>query len=205
VAIAVARSSQVALLTRLTQNTNADTIVINAAIDPVDLARSFMISNVNRLAAKNAIAIARLIICVMILFVPVVVGLLVLPKIENQNPAALILKTWGSCFACPSKIQSLANNTNFFARLITYLELVNIATGTAKIRKSAIIDHRVGRYLDRDHNAARNILSRGLATVGHTGSFEFNSSNAWEDKTSTLVGENQLGQVRSLNQESPSL
>jgi putative transposase len=62
-----------------------------------------------------------------------------------------------------------------------------------------------GGVLDRDHNAARNILRRGLSTVGHTGTFEFNSSNTWGDQTATLVGENQLGQVRSLNQESPRL
>jgi putative transposase len=45
-----------------------------------------------------------------------------------------------------------------------------------------------GCVLDRDHNAARNILSRGLSTVGHTGTFEFNSSNTWGDQTSTIDG-----------------
>jgi putative transposase len=38
-----------------------------------------------------------------------------------------------------------------------------------------------GCVLDRDHNAARNILSRGLATVGHTGSYGLDSCNAWGD------------------------
>lgn len=59
-----------------------------------------------------------------------------------------------------------------------------------------------GCVLDRDYNAARNILSRGLATVGHTGSYGLDSCNAWGDPTATLVGANLLEQVRSLNQES---
>lgn len=38
---------------------------------------------------------------------------------------------------------------------------------------------RCGCVLNRDHNAARNILSRGLATVGHTGSYGLEPCNAW--------------------------
>jgi len=45
-----------------------------------------------------------------------------------------------------------------------------------------------GCVLDRDHNAARNILSRGLSTVGHTGTFGLEPSNAWGEDASTLVG-----------------
>jgi putative transposase len=45
-----------------------------------------------------------------------------------------------------------------------------------------------GCVLDRDHNAARNILSRGLSTVGHTGTFGLDPSNASGDETSTQVG-----------------
>jgi putative transposase len=62
-----------------------------------------------------------------------------------------------------------------------------------------------GCVMDRDHNAARNILSRGLATVGHTGSYGLDSCNAWGDQTSTLIGANLSEQVRSQNQESPRL
>jgi putative transposase len=62
-----------------------------------------------------------------------------------------------------------------------------------------------GCVMDRDHNAARNILSRGLGTVGHTGTFGLDSNNAWGDQTSTLIGASLSEQVRSLNQESPSL
>lgn len=45
-----------------------------------------------------------------------------------------------------------------------------------------------GCVLDRDLNAARNILSRGLGTVGHTGTFMLDMSNALGESTSTLVG-----------------
>ena len=41
-----------------------------------------------------------------------------------------------------------------------------------------------GCILARDENAARNILSIGLSTVGHTG------AKAWGDETSILAGEN---------------
>ncbi len=45
-----------------------------------------------------------------------------------------------------------------------------------------------GCVLDRDHNAAINILSRGLGTVGHIGTFALDASNALGESTSTLVG-----------------
>lgn len=51
----------------------------------------------------------------------------------------------------------------------------------------------------------KSILSRGLATVGHTGSYGLDSCNAWGDQTSTLIGANLSEQVRSPNQESPCL
>jgi len=54
-----------------------------------------------------------------------------------------------------------------------------------------------GCVLDRDHNAARNILSRGLSTVGHTGTFGLDPSNASGELTSTLVGEILQEQVNS--------
>jgi putative transposase len=59
--------------------------------------------------------------------------------------------------------------------------------------------------MDRDENGARNILSRGLSTVGHTGTFALDASNALGDKTSIQVGEILSGQVMSLIKESPSL
>lgn len=54
-----------------------------------------------------------------------------------------------------------------------------------------------GTVLDRDHNAARNILSRGLGTVGHTGTFMLDMSNASGELTSTLAGEILSKQVSS--------
>jgi putative transposase len=47
---------------------------------------------------------------------------------------------------------------------------------------------KCGCVMDRDENAARNILSRGLGTVGHTGTFMLDMSNALGESTSTLVG-----------------
>jgi len=56
---------------------------------------------------------------------------------------------------------------------------------------------KCGCVMDRDENAARNILNRGLGTVGHTGTFALDASNAWGDETATLVGANLLEQVMS--------
>lgn len=47
---------------------------------------------------------------------------------------------------------------------------------------------KCGCVMDRDHNAARNILGQGLGTVGHTGTFMLDMSNALGESTSTLVG-----------------
>ncbi|MTJ50099.1 RNA-guided endonuclease TnpB family protein [Dolichospermum sp. UHCC 0259] len=62
-----------------------------------------------------------------------------------------------------------------------------------------------GCVMDRDENAARNILSRGLSTVGHTGTFMLDMSNALGDKSSTRAGEILDEQVVSLIKESLSL
>jgi len=48
---------------------------------------------------------------------------------------------------------------------------------------------KCGCVIDRDENAARNILSRGLGTVGHTGTFALDASNALGESISTLAGE----------------
>ena len=61
-----------------------------------------------------------------------------------------------------------------------------------------------GCSLDRDHNAAINILNRALSTVGHTGTWTIISPNAGGDRASTVLGENQVQQAGSLNRESPS-
>ncbi|AOW99339.1 hypothetical protein BJP34_07595 [Moorena producens PAL-8-15-08-1] len=59
---------------------------------------------------------------------------------------------------------------------------------------------KCGCNLDRDHNAAKNILNRALSTVGHTETFR----NAWGDLASTFPDSGLVKQVSSLNQESPS-
>lgn len=56
---------------------------------------------------------------------------------------------------------------------------------------------KCGCVMDRDENAARNILSRGLGTVGHIGTSTLDVGNSCGDETSTLVGENLHKQVMS--------
>ncbi|PPT10627.1 Mobile element protein [Geitlerinema sp. FC II] len=61
---------------------------------------------------------------------------------------------------------------------------------------------RCGFELDRDHNAAINILNAALSTVGHTGTW-VTDPNASGDLTATLAGANLSEQVGSLKEESP--
>ncbi|MEH2456337.1 RNA-guided endonuclease InsQ/TnpB family protein [Nostoc sp.] len=56
---------------------------------------------------------------------------------------------------------------------------------------------RCGCVMDRDENAARIILSRGLGTVGHTGTFALDVSNAWGDEAATPSGATLIEQVMS--------
>lgn len=58
--------------------------------------------------------------------------------------------------------------------------------------------------MDRDWNAAINILKSALSTVGHTGTWVLDP-NALGDSTSTLAGEILSEQVGSMNKESPRL
>ncbi|CAD5918472.1 Putative transposase in snaA-snaB intergenic region [Planktothrix agardhii] len=64
---------------------------------------------------------------------------------------------------------------------------------------------RCGCAMDRNENAARNILSRGLSTVGLMGTFMLDMSNALGESTSTRAGEILFEQVGSVNKESPRL
>jgi putative transposase len=59
-----------------------------------------------------------------------------------------------------------------------------------------------GFVMDRDWNAAINILKLALSTVGHTGT-RILDPNALGDSASTQVGEILLEQVESVNKESP--
>lgn len=56
---------------------------------------------------------------------------------------------------------------------------------------------KCGCVMDRDHNAARNILCQGLSTVGHTGTFALDASNALGDESSTLFGVSLIEHVAS--------
>jgi putative transposase len=56
---------------------------------------------------------------------------------------------------------------------------------------------KCGCLMDRDENAARNILSRGLGTAGHVGTFALDASNSGGDETSTLSGASLIEQVMS--------
>jgi len=62
-----------------------------------------------------------------------------------------------------------------------------------------------GCVMDRDENAARNILGRGLGTVGHTGTFALDASNALGDEATTHAGAILDEQVMSLIKESQCL
>jgi putative transposase len=64
---------------------------------------------------------------------------------------------------------------------------------------------KCGCVLDRDMNAARNILALGLGTVGHTGTFMLDMSNALGESTSTLAEVILSEQVGSMIKESPCL
>jgi putative transposase len=61
-----------------------------------------------------------------------------------------------------------------------------------------------GFVLDRDWNAAINILKLALSTVGHTGTWILDQ-NALGDSASTHAGEILYEQVGSMNKESSPL
>jgi putative transposase len=64
---------------------------------------------------------------------------------------------------------------------------------------------KCGCVLDRDENAAINILEKALRTVGHTGTAIHEIEKAWGENTSTFLEVILSKQVISMNQESPRL
>lgn len=96
----------------------------------------------------------------------------------------------------------------YFGRVFGKITIAVPAAGTSQectqcgtvVKKSLSTRTHIcqcGCVLDRDHNAARNILSRGLATVGHTGSWLLDSRKALGESTPTLAGAILLEQVGS--------
>ncbi len=76
----------------------------------------------------------------------------------------------------------------------------------ATVKKSLSMRTQVcgcGFVLDRDWNAAINILKLALSTTGHVGTWIVDP-NASGDLASTLVGAILSGQAESMNEESPS-
>jgi putative transposase len=69
----------------------------------------------------------------------------------------------------------------------------SLSTRTHVCRCGALSLSKGGCELDRDHNAAINILNKGLGTVGHTGTFVLEPSNASGESTSIKVCENLPG------------
>jgi putative transposase len=61
-----------------------------------------------------------------------------------------------------------------------------------------------GFVLDRDWNAAINILKLALSTTGHVGTWILDP-NASGDLASTVLGENLFQQAGSMSEESPHL
>ena len=77
----------------------------------------------------------------------------------------------------------------------------------ATVKKSLSMRTHVckcGFVLDRDWNAAINILKLALSTTGHVGTWVIDP-NASGDSTATLVGAILLEQVGSMNEESSRL
>jgi len=104
----------------------------------------------------------------------------------------------------------------YFGKVFGKITIAVVAAGTSQecskcgaIVKKALSTRthvcQCGCVLDRDHNSGKIILSRGLATVGHTGSYGLEPCNAWGEATATEVGVILPQQVTSLNQESPCL
>ncbi|WP_293080028.1 transposase, partial [Moorena sp. SIO3H5] len=77
----------------------------------------------------------------------------------------------------------------------------SLSTRTHVCKCGCRLDSPKATLRERDHNAARNILTRALGTVGHTGTFQ----NAWGDLSSTLPGSDLVEQDGSMIQESPGL
>ena len=84
----------------------------------------------------------------------------------------------------------------------------NCSTCGATVKKSLSTRTHVcqcGCELDRDHNAAINILNAALSTTGHVGTWVLDDPNASGDLAPTVLGANLSQQAESVNEESSRL
>lgn len=106
------------------------------------------------------------------------------------------------------------NWVEYFGKVFGKITIAVVPNGTSQecsqcgeaVKKSLSTRTHVcqcGCEMDRDHNAARNILSRGLSTVGHTGRYGLDPWNALGELVTTLSGEILVGQTDSVIKESP--
>ncbi len=101
--------------------------------------------------------------------------------------------------------QKMGNVTIAVPPHYTSQECSNCGTIVKKSLSTRTHKCACGAELDRDFNAAINILRRGLSTVGHTGTWINDDPNAWGEGTATIAVEILFEQVRFANQESPCM
>ncbi len=97
-------------------------------------------------------------------------------------------RVWLECFAKVFGRVTVAVNPAY-----TSQECSSCGTVVKKSLSTRTHVCRCGCELDRDHNAAINILKKGLNTVGHTGIFALDANNASGESTSILAGESLPG------------
>jgi putative transposase len=96
----------------------------------------------------------------------------------------------------------------YFGRVFGKITVAVLAAGTSQECPdcSAVVKKTLstrthaclcGCVMPRDHASGRVILSRGLSTVGHMGTFGLEPINACGEEAATLAGEILLGQVTS--------
>ncbi|BDI18400.1 transposase [Nostoc cf. commune SO-36] len=119
--------------------------------------------------------------------------------VKNQSLAKSIndaswyqFRVWVEYFGKVFKRVTVAVNPQY-----TSLECSSCGVIVKKTLSTRTHVCKCGCVMDRDENAARIILSRGLGTVGHIGTSALDVGNACGDETSTLVGENLHEQVMS--------
>ncbi len=123
--------------------------------------------------------------------------------VKNHNLAKSINDTSWYLFRCWLE---------YFGKVFGKITVAVVAAGTSQecpeccaIVKKCLSTRthacRCGCVLPRDHASGKVILSRGLSTVGHTGTFALDASNALGESTATLAGEILSRQVNSLIKE----